>query len=192
MNIAVIFGGESCEHDISVITGIQLINNLNEYLYNIIPIYINKKGVWYTGKNLRSIDKFSSSLDKLKEVSFVPGEKSLYIKKNGKYRKFINVDMAFVCLHGQRGEDGSVSGVLELSHIPYSSSSLMASSIAMDKIVFKYFLKSLDINNVPGVEIVRSDYDFELENVIHKMSTLGFPVIIKPARQGSSIGIKIC
>jgi len=168
MNIAVIFGGESCEHDISVITGVQLINNINEYLYNVIPIYIDKKGVWNTGKNLKNIDKFSNTLGKLKEVSFIPGEKSLYIKNGKKYRKFIDIDMAFVCLHGQRGEDGSVAGVLELSHIPYSSSSMMASSIAMDKIIFKYLLKSLDINFVPGIEIVRSEYDMELVNVIQK------------------------
>ena len=192
MNIAVIFGGESCEHDISIMTGVQLLNKLNEYLYNIVPIYIDKDGVWFTGNNLKDIDNYPSYLGKLKEVSFVANDCNLYIKKGAKLKKYLCIDMAFVCLHGQRGEDGSVSGILEMSKIPYSSSSMLASSVSMDKVAFKYLLKGLDVNCVDGFEITKDEYLLNKEYLHKKIEGFGLPIIIKPSRQGSSIGIKIC
>lgn len=191
MNIAVIFGGESCEHDISIITGEQLIDNVNEYLYNIVPIYIDKQGVWKTGEELKDIDNFNIGFKKLHECSFVPNSKMLYIKKGKSYKPFVDIDCAIVCLHGLRGEDGSVAGVLELSKIPYSSSSLTASAVCMDKCVFKNFAKGLGIDVIQSIEISSSDMiDFDI--VKRKVAGIGYPCIIKPSRQGSSIGIEVC
>ena len=141
MNVAVFFGGESCEHDISVITGVQLINNCNEYLYNIIPVYICKNGDWYTGEMLKDIDMFSQKnflqSKKIKKCGMCPSDKSLFVYKKNKLKKYIDIDCAIICLHGLRGEDGSIAGLLELNKIPYVSSSIMGSSICMDKGVFK-------------------------------------------------------
>ena len=192
MNIAVIFGGESCEHDISIITGVQLINNASEYLYNIIPIYINKNGEWFSGDLLKDIDNYPINIKGLKKVSFVSNDAMLYIKKLGKLKKYLKIDMAFVCLHGQRGEDGSVAGVLEMAKIPYSSSSMLASALSMDKVAFKYFSNGLGVKCIDGFEILKQDYDIDSNLILEKIVNFRLPIIIKPSRQGSSIGIKVC
>ena len=192
MNIGVIFGGENCEHDISVITGLQLIGNIDEYLYNIYPIYIDKNGSWLTGDNLTDPDVYLGKLNGVKECCLVPNDTYLYIKCGKKYKKYINLDVVILCLHGLRGEDGSVAAVVELSKIPYSSSSICASSVCMDKCVFKSFVKGLGVNVVQSVTITESEYYDTRDNVLTKISELGYPIIIKPSRQGSSIGIEVC
>ena len=192
MNVAVIFGGESCEHDISIITGEQLISKCNEYLYNIYPIYINKNGEWLTGENLKDIDNIKEECKKAKSCTFVPNDKGLYIKKGKKYKKLVDIDMVFLCLHGMRGEDGCVAGILELSKIPYSSSSICASSVCMDKCVFKNFAKGLSVDVVPGFSVNENDYLQMQEVYLNKANEIGYPIILKPSRQGSSIGIEVC
>ena len=121
INLMVVFGGQSCEHDISIITGVQLINNCNEYLYNIIPVYIDKDGCWLTGRSLFDIDNYPNDLNDTKECSLVPNSDYLYIKKGKKYKKYIHIDCCILCLHGINGEDGVLAGILEMSQIPYSS-----------------------------------------------------------------------
>lgn len=192
MNIAVIFGGESCEHDISIITGLQLVSKCNEYLYNIIPIYIDKNGTWLTGKNLKDIDNFSNNLGKTYKCGFLPNDANLYIEKKFGLKKYQNIDLAFVCLHGLRGEDGSVASILELSKIPYSSSSNLASSICLDKSVFKTVCQGLNVNVIDGISIQEKEYLTDKDDIINRIEILGYPIIIKPSRQGSSIGIEIC
>lgn len=192
MNVGVIFGGESCEHDISIVTGEQLIDNLNEYLYNIIPIYIDKNGVWYTGDDLLDIDNIRNNKCKLQQCALIPNEKFLYVKRGKKFIKMVQLDVVFVCMHGLRGEDGVVAGILEMSKIPYSSSSICASSVCMDKCVFKDYVKTLGCTVVDSLQV---DYDVYSQNkiiVIDEISAMGLPVIIKPSRQGSSIGIEVC
>lgn len=191
-NIAVIFGGESCEHDISIITGEQLISKFDELLYNIIPIYIDKLGIWKTGKDLKDIDDFANGIKKSCHCAFIPGDQNLYIKRSNKFKKFIKIDMAFICLHGLRGEDGSVASILELCKIPYSSSSILASSLCMDKSVFKILLKGFNVNFVSGFSITEKDFSEDSSGCNIELENLGFPVILKPSRQGSSIGIQIC
>lgn len=192
MNIVVIFGGESCEHDISIITGEQLIDKCNEYLYNIYPIYINKSGDWITGKNLKDIDTVKENSKKGQQCAFVPNDKTLYIRKGSRLKPYAKIDMAFVCLHGQRGEDGSVAGVLELSKIPYSSSSMCASAVCMDKCVFKLVAKGLGLSVVDSMEIRESEWLLEKKRIKENIVEFGYPIILKPSRQGSSIGIEIC
>jgi len=193
MNIAVIFGGESCEHDISIITGEQLIDNLDEYLYNVYPIYIDKMGKWFTGYEIKDIDNFSvNKFKKIKECAFVPDDQYLYIKKKSGFKKFVKIDMVFVCLHGLRGEDGMVASVLELSKIPYSSSSICSSSVCMDKCIFKSYAKGLGVRVVDGLVIRKKDFYFSDKDCFDWVEELGYPIIIKPSRQGSSIGIEVC
>lgn len=192
MNLAVIFGGESCEHDISIITGMQLISKANSYLYDIYPIYIDKNGTWLTSNELKDIDSFSESLKKAMPCAFLPNDKSLYIRKGNKYKKYADIDVAFVCLHGMRGEDGMVASVLELSKIPYSSSSICPSSVCMDKCVFKTFSAGLNVPTVDGICTCENDFIRAKNELLSDVSKLGYPVIIKPSRQGSSIGIEVC
>ena len=112
INLAVFFGGASCEHDISIITGLQLISKINEYLYNIIPIYISKEGDWFTGEKLKDIDNFPNNLGKLKSVGLTANDNTLFVKKKNKCKSLLKIDVAILCLHGINGEDGSVSAIL--------------------------------------------------------------------------------
>ena len=195
MNVAVFFGGESCEHDISVITGVQLINNCNEYLYNIIPVYICKNGDWYTGEMLKDIDMFSQKnflqSKKIKKCGMCPSDKSLFVYKKNKLKKYIDIDCAIICLHGLRGEDGSIAGLLELNKIPYVSTSIMGSSICMDKGVFKCLCRALGVETIDGFVVCESEFLSDCESVEEKIEELGYPIILKPCRQGSSIGISV-
>ena len=139
MNVAVFFGGESCEHDISIITGEQLIDNIDKNSYNIIPIYIDKFGNWLTGEELLDLDNFNSNFKKLYKCALLPNDNNLYINKGKKYKTKCKIDVAILCVHGNKCEDGSLSGILEMCKIPYSSASICASSVCLDKCVFKYF-----------------------------------------------------
>ena len=193
MRVAVIFGGESCEHDISMITGVQLISNMNNYLYEVVPIYINKSGEWLTGDGLKDIDNYPNNLGKLMKCSLKPNNSALYIQSScGRLKKYKDIDVAVLCLHGLRAEDGMVAGVVECSKIPYTSSSLCASSVCMDKVVFKFFAKGLGGNVVDGYEITENDFYYNKSLIDYVIEKLGYPMIVKPSRQGSSIGISVC
>lgn len=186
------FGGESCEHDISIITGLQLISKVNEYLYNVVPIYITKSGDWITGVNLKDIDNFPDNLGKTKNVGLIAGSPDLYVKHKNKLKKYLTIDVAIICLHGINGEDGNVAGILNLSKVPYSSCDILSSAICMDKIIFDDLCRGLDLPKVPYLSIIKDDYNENSVDILNKIKTFGFPIIIKPSRQGSSIGIKIC
>lgn len=192
INLAIIFGGKSCEHDISIITGLQLISKVNEYLYNVIPIYINKNGEWLIGDKLKDIDNYPDNLGKTKNVGVVAGSSFLYIKNKTKLKKYLNIDVAIICLHGLNGEDGTISAILKSSKIPYSNCDIFSSAVCMDKIIFNNLCRGLNIPKVPYISILKKDYDENNLSVIEKINAFGFPVIIKPSRQGSSIGIEIC
>lgn len=192
INLAVFFGGESCEHDISIITGLQLISKVNEYLYNVIPIYITKSGEWITGENLKDLDNFPDNLGKTKNIGLIAGDASLYIKNKNKLKKYLTIDIAILCLHGINGEDGSVASILNLSKVPYSSCDIFSSAICMDKIIFNDLCRGLDLPKVSYLSIIKDDYNENSDDVVNIIKKFDFPIIIKPSRQGSSIGIKIC
>lgn len=193
INIAVFFGGESCEHDISIITGLQFISKLNEYLYNVIPIYIDKLGQWRVGKNLKDLDNYPDNLGKTIKVGFVDNDSTLYkVSSKKKLTKYIDIDVAVLCLHGINGEDGSLSAILEASKIPYINSSIMPSSVAMDKIIFNYLCLGLGIDKIEFVDVNKDDFESDEQKTIDTLTQFGLPFIIKPSRLGSSIGISVC
>ena len=191
-NILLLFGGKSCEHDISIITGLQYAQNSDVYLYNIIPVYIDKNGSWWTGKNLFDLDNYHDDhLGKLHKCLIAPNDKSLYICVHNKYKKYCDIDVAVVCMHGVNGEDGCVSGLMQLSGIPYTVSGVCGSSVCMDKVVFKYFCKGIGVSVVDGFSTCEMECYNDLEKIKKMAGAIGYPVIIKPSRQGSSIGIEI-
>lgn len=193
INIAVFFGGESCEHDISIITGLQFISKLNEYLYNVIPIYIDKLGQWRVGKNLKDLDNYPDNLGKTIKVGVVDNDSTLYkVSSKKKLTKYIDIDVAVLCLHGINGEDGSLSAILEASKIPYINSSIMPSSVAMDKIIFNYLCLGLGIDKIEFVDVNKDDFESDEQKTIDTLTQFGLPFIIKPSRLGSSIGISVC
>lgn len=187
----IIFGGKSTEHDISILSAVQTMEAIDKQKYEIFPIYITKNSKWLYGTKLSNLTTFKNlDFKNLKEVAILPNSDMLFIKKMGGYKPFKKIDCAFIIMHGMNGEDGSMQGLMELSNIPYSSSGILASSIGIDKTMQKQMFENLSIPVVPYFSLSRLEYE-KLGKKI-KLENLIFPVIVKPNRLGSSIGITVC
>ncbi len=198
-NVAVFFGGRSVEHEISVISALQAINAFDKDKYNIIPIYISKQGRWYTGPQLLDIKNYrdmSRLVSQAEEVFMRPeyGDFNLYKVHTGLLSKknpvVVELHVAIPVLHGTNGEDGVFEGLLETIGIPFAGCNTLSSANGMDKITMKMILRA---ENVPVVDYVwftdhqwNSSRDEQVKKIEEK---LGYPVIVKPANLGSSVGI---
>lgn len=184
-NVAIFFGGVSVEHDVSIITGVLTLNTIDKERYNPIPVYI-KDGHWYTGEELFDVENYKNlDLAKLKEVTLTAGTQVLYHKKkNGKLKEICAIAVAVNCMHGERGEDGSLSGCLRMLGIPLASPSVMASSIGMDKQATKIFLKGMGVKTLGGI------CTGEFEEGLKYAKKQGYPLMVKPYKLGSSIGVR--
>ncbi len=183
-NIAVFFGGQSVEHDISVITGVMTINCIDKEKFSVLPVYISKDGEWKTGESLYDIDEFKNiDNKKLKKVVIVGGDNTLYQVKGKKLKPIEKVYCAINCLHGRKGEDGALSGLLSMSNIPLASPNMLSSSVSMDKGFTKLVLKALNIKTLKSVMVSSKTQVNEV------LKDLDFPMLVKPNFLGSSIGI---
>lgn len=195
LNIGVMFGGASTEHEISIITAVQAMENINRDKYNVIPIYLSKDNDMYTSSNLLKMDIYKdlkSLPEKVKKVLLVKKKNEYYlIKDSFPYSKIEKIDIAFPIMHGYNMEDGSLAGYLEVLGIPYCESDLYASCIGQDKIYQKGVLAQSNIPLVPYYFFYESEYLNNSKEIIKNIEKLKYPVIVKPARQGSSVGIKI-
>ncbi len=181
---AVFFGGTSVEHDVSVITGVMTVNTLDKTRYEGVPIYIDFDGKWYIGKDLKDIENFKNlSVKKLERVTIFSGDNVLYKIKGNKHKPLFPIFAAINCLHGERGEDGSLAGLLKMSKIPLASPPALASSVTMDKAFTKIAMAGIGVKTLPYVK-TQGVTDYE------KVKKLGYPLIVKPTTLGSSIGIK--
>lgn len=190
INVAVVFGGESFEHDISVITAVQLLGRANMPNYNLIPIYIDKNGKWFTGDELFDLDNYGD-FRKLKECAITCSSQYLYYVKRNKLKQYVKIDVAIMCLHGGQGEGGGVSGLFDLADIPYSACDLCASAICLDKVIFKDIMRGLSIATVDGFCVNEEEYLLEKDAIKEKINKFGYPIILKPSRLGSSIGVEV-
>ncbi len=192
-NIAVIFGGRSVEHDISIITAQQILASISK-TYNVIPIYIAPSGEWFIAENLnkpQTFLDFRKNVKKKKSVSLCLG--SPYLLINGTFNKKLRIDCALLALHGKNGEDGSVQGLCQLCQIPFTSCGMMQSAIGMDKAVTKRLLSTYKIKNTKFVEIFKYDFEKNKDKVCKNLlEKIKLPLIIKPANLGSSVGINVC
>jgi len=193
--IGVFFGSRSPEHDVSILTAQLIISGLKKLNYNVVPVYITKSGQWliseklgeikfFTDPNqkqgLQNISKFYLDLDLIGQETFK--EKSLLGKK-------IKIDLAFPAFHGQNGEDGTFQGMCEMLNIPYVGCDTTSSAIAMDKVLTKLLYRAQNIPTVDFVFFTKKDWQKNKNEVLKKIEKINWPVIIKPARLGSSIGI---
>lgn len=185
-NILVLYGGKSVEHDISVITAIQTMNNINKSKYNVIPIYQTKNCEFIVVKDYLNPKIYINKILKYKKVEFVFGKSEIIIK--GKISKKIKIDCAINCCHGNLGEDGTLTALMNLCNIPITSASILGSSTCMDKIIMKDVFTA---NNIPCVKYMPfTKYDTNNTTYLQKIvEKIGYPIIVKPANLGSSIGI---
>jgi D-alanine-D-alanine ligase len=197
ITVAVIFGSRSTEHDVSIVTAIGSIIKPLEITkkYHVVPIYISKEGKWYSDDRLKNIRFFSEDgleqrLASLKPVLLnLDGNFSLV--KAGIPKKTITIDIAFPATHGTFGEDGYLMGLLEMANVPYVGCGVSASNISMDKVTAKKITESENILSTPWLWFSSSDCKNNMELVLNKINTsnLTYPLFVKPAHLGSSIGI---
>ena len=201
-NIGVIYGSRTCEHDVSIISALQAAQALDKKKYNVTYIYIGREGTWYTGEALADV-KFYEHFDPEKVTRVLPaGENSKLVLYHLPEKKKLFggtaaervavLDVVMPVLHGLNGEDGTLQGMLELFDVPYTSAGVMGSAVGMDKITMKLLFKGCGFPVVEGVWFDRGRWSRERDGVMDECEDkLGFPLIVKPANLGSSIGINI-
>jgi len=192
-NLAVTFGGRTVEHDISIITASQLMSHADKNKYNIIPIYIDRDGKWYTGEKLLDVGvfkRFDPSTKGVKRV-FLSGSADATLYEYGKKQKPIcQIDVVIPAMHGLHGEDGTIQGLFELSDIPYSSAGVTGSAVCMDKIIMKSAFIGFGFPVLNSVFFERDEFYSDSDAVCDKVENkLGYPAFVKPANLGSSIGV---
>lgn len=196
--VGVIFGGRSVEHDVSVVTGQQVMRAFDPEYFEIVPIYIDRDGKWFTGAPLLDLKNYES------EIISYKGVQSAIISPSVQHHGLIvnpltgyfsksevkRLDVVFPALHGTHGEDGTLQGLLELADIPYVGCGVLASAIANDKIMTKTVLRQQGIPVVEDVAVSRGDWLDDRDGMVKQITErLPYPLFVKPATLGSSIGV---
>lgn len=194
IKIGVIFGGETVEHEVSIISALQAINNMDKDKYEIVPIYISKDRIWYTGEKLLEIDSYTNleNIKKIAEaVTLCKKEKEFYlINTNGIIRKNVNqIDIAFPIVHGNNVEDGTLQGYLDTVGIPYVGSKVIGAALGQDKVIMKQIFQNVNLPVVDYVWFYDYEYYENQDKIIKEIEKLKLPVVVKPANLGSSVGI---
>ncbi len=201
LRVGVLYGGRSVEHEVSIITALQAMSALDPERYEVIPLYIAKDGEWLTGEALRKLETYQSPSG-LRRVATrasllpIPAQGALYLPERGRFLPFgsggtkLAVDVAFPCLHGTFGEDGTLQGLLELANVPYVGSGVLASAVGMDKITMKAVFRSADLPVLDCATVRRDEWLQAPEAVVERLErAVGYPAFVKPANLGSSVGI---
>lgn len=193
--VGVIFGGVTCEHDVSIITGLQLIENMDKTKYEIYPIYIHSDGEWYADEKLldaKIYKEFDSYKLGINKGYIVPNKPGIVMEPKTFFSKetFIKLDVVIPAMHGMNGEDGSLQGLLEIANIPYTSSGVLGASVGMDKILMKKVFEAHGLPVLPYEYFIRSEWEKDRDAVIQKIEQkINYPMFVKPSNLGSSIGI---
>ena len=191
-NIMVVFGGKSVEHDISIITGVQIANVCAGLGFNVLSVYIDKNHNWFLHKGFPEIKDFKKIDKKIfTQVMWISGQNKLYTKESfSRLKELYKIDFTLICTHGKNGEDGYLAGLMENSFVPYSSSNLISSGVSLDKQFMKNIFTANNISTVPYICVHKQDYIKNKNNTINNINdTFLNSTIIKPACLGSSIGI---
>lgn len=191
--VAVVFGGKSCENEISVLTGVFVLNLLSGGKYDVLPVYVHTDGGMYTSPKMREIETFrDGKFSSFERIFFDDGVAYALRAKKGKVRRIGKVDAALNCCHGGLGEGGGVSAMMEWNGIPLASPDITPSAVFMDKYLTKVVMKGLGVPTLDYIRVNERDYEkrgaFLLKTIEGKLK---YPVVIKPAHLGSSIGIAV-
>lgn len=199
INLGIIFGGRSVEHDVSIVTAQQIMRACDANRYEVVPIYISRDGRWYTGDVLRDIVTFKDEQilqhKDIESVVLSPDVRHHGIIRNplaGRWARshVQRLDVVFPAIHGSHGEDGTLQGLFELADIPYVGFATLGSALTNDKILSKHIFKQHGIPVVDGVWVTRADWERDADSFLDEVEAhLGYPVFVKPATLGSSIGV---
>jgi D-alanine-D-alanine ligase len=201
LTVGVIFGSRSVEHDVAVVSATQVMKALEGPQYQVIPIYITRDGRWYTGENLKQLRNFN-----IDDIANLAGTQETTLGSGTGFKGLITpplssrfgknnlqaLDVIFPVIHGSHGEDGTLQGLLEMVDLPYVGTGVLASAIANDKIMSKALLKAA------GVPVIEQYVAFSTRQwaegraeLLAQLEAIGFPLIVKPATLGSSIGVAV-
>lgn len=202
LQLGVIYGSRTCEHEVSIISAVQLMRAADRQRYDVIPIYISKQGEWYTGDGLMDISAYTPFDPSRKGITRVnlditTGSGALVAVEHGKglfgkERQVIvaRLDCVIPVMHGMHGEDGTIQGLMELCNIPYSSAGVGASAMGMDKVYMKQFFRGAGFPVLPSNWFLRRAWEENPSVVLDAVEKeLPYPVFVKPASLGSSIGV---
>ncbi len=198
-NLVIAFGGVSPEHEVSVLTAHQVIASLQDSSYSLIPLYISKSGRWFTGeslldlptfKDLKQLEQSASSCafvkDDIGRTLLREQDKSGFFSKPNEWAVY-----AVVCaFHGSEGENGAFQGICEMFNVPYTGSGVLGSSVGMDKPKAKQLCEANEIPVTNSLDFFESDWEADQNTILKEAGLLGYPLVVKPASLGSSIGVK--
>ena len=185
-------GGRSGEHEVSIISGQSLIKALDKNKYEIIPIGITKSGKWITDNVINTLKAGSDNDNKeLTEKILTPQPHTHQLMAlNEQKMTNLGLDVVFPVLHGTYGEDGSIQGLFELANLPYVGAGVLGSAVGMDKVIMKKIFAWFDLPQVSYADILKTDWLEDQDKKIKLIEeVLAYPVFIKPANLGSSVGI---
>lgn len=191
--VAVFFGGRSCENEISVLTGVFVLNLLDQEKYAVFPVYVHTDGATYTSSKMTDLDVFKGGgVGDFERIFFDCGTAYALHSSKRKIRKIAKIDVILNCCHGGLGEGGGVSALAEWNGIALASPDLTASGVFMDKSLTKLAMRALSIPTVDYIRVNERDYEKRGAFLLRSIeSRLKYPVVIKPAHLGSSIGITV-
>jgi len=202
IQLGVMFGSRSCEHEVSIISALQLMQAVNPEKYDVIPVYISMHGVWFTGEPLRHMSTYTPFREDQKGIvrvtlDMTPGSGALLAFEQGKgllggvkQRVVARLECIIPVFHGMHGEDGTLQGLLEMANLPYASPGVVGSAVGMDKIIMKRHFQGSGFPVLPGIWFSRQEWRNSRDTVMKRTEKeIGYPVYAKPANLGSSIGV---
>jgi D-alanine-D-alanine ligase len=197
LKVAVIFGGRSGEHEVSLMSARSVLSVLDPQKYEIIQVGITQSGAWVTGPDVLTALEQHSEVDLIPAAilpdAAIPGLYAVLPGSQGAYKFISTIDVAFPVLHGTFGEDGTIQGLFEMAGIAYVGTGVLASSVGMDKALFKDVMRANQIPVVDSLLYSRSRLQNDMDAVLTDIeTTFGFPVFVKPVNLGSSVGISKC
>lgn len=187
LRVAVLFGGRSGEHEVSLVSATSVIENLDKDKYEILPIGITKEGKWISGQESLGLLK-AGNAPKESNALIPPEPADLSTSSNDASSQLGHIDVVFPVLHGPYGEDGTIQGFLELTGLPYAGCGVLGSAVSMDKVMQKKVIESEGIKQTPYIWFWSKEWNDRKDEIINELS-LSYPVFVKPPNMGSSVGI---
>ncbi len=185
--LGVVFGSRSVEHEVSIITAVQMMQHVSADEFEVVPLYIDKQGRWWTGPELLDINFYKTlnllnpaeTTDSLQRIQFSPDPTEDH-----------GIDVAIFCTHGGHGEDGTLAGLFELADIPFAAPGVVAAAVAIDKLIFKHVMEAAGVPVTKYVWFTRQEWLETRKEVLDRVETsLEYPLFVKPATLGSSVGV---